>query len=579
MPETISQADFSGGIFRGRRAPKNTIYDAINALISDEGELLRRGGSTYLTTSDLGSTATGLATWYSSVAQAERVIGWSASHFKVVSGASWTNVGASTTEIPPAVAKPASLGNMIAWPNSTSNRDLVPIYGGSLKTAAYSTGTVTVTNGSTAVTGVGTSWSTNADVGMLFYSAGLKRYPVKSVNSNTSITLAEPYEGTTAAGTGYVLEPVSTGAFTAVFGFMPVASGDPHVGVAARRLLLGMGNRMGFTEPGDQSTATSSNYHEFPSTILGLEGMGTTAMVFCTDGVWAVSNMALDAVDAFGNIQHQVDQVSKDIILWGDPGIAAHKNALIVPAVDDVYAFALGADPVPLTGGPLHSKNPQGIRPLYREYVEAGYKPGLAAIYRGHYLLPILDSSNAWVDTLVGRLDRGPAWVRWANHAAGPAYAAKIGTPSRTPKLYGVSGQRATDLTGTFDPDATRKDDADGTDHALAVTFGDFPLGPGLQKGHVIRVRAQYSLVDAGTDNPSTTMQWSRGPEGSSFITLTNHDSTSPYHAGERDGTGYASWNVGKSAEYMRFKWSTVGAAASATLRKIELIVRPFGKQ
>jgi hypothetical protein len=34
--------DFGGGIYRGRKAPPNTVYDLVNGLINDEGLPYRR---------------------------------------------------------------------------------------------------------------------------------------------------------------------------------------------------------------------------------------------------------------------------------------------------------------------------------------------------------------------------------------------------------------------------------------------------------------------------------------------------------------------------------------------------------
>lgn len=71
----------------------------------------------------------------------------------------------------------------------------------------YTTGTVSITSGTTTLTGSGTSWlgSTANPVvrpGDLFGKAGLW-VPIASVNSNTSITLAENWPGSTLSGATY----------------------------------------------------------------------------------------------------------------------------------------------------------------------------------------------------------------------------------------------------------------------------------------------------------------------------------------------------------------------------------------
>lgn len=59
----------------------------------------------------------------------------------------------------------------------------------------YNTGTATIAANDTAVTGQNTTWSTSGiQAGDMFTAAGLS-VPIASVNSNTSITLADPWPG------------------------------------------------------------------------------------------------------------------------------------------------------------------------------------------------------------------------------------------------------------------------------------------------------------------------------------------------------------------------------------------------
>ncbi|MDE4595902.1 pyocin knob domain-containing S74 family peptidase [Sinorhizobium meliloti] len=72
-------------------------------------------------------------------------------------------------------------------------------------TIPYVTGTVSVTAGSAVVTGTGTAWATALIAGGLFGldSSSGNPVPILSVDSNTQLTLAKPWRGTTAAGQGY----------------------------------------------------------------------------------------------------------------------------------------------------------------------------------------------------------------------------------------------------------------------------------------------------------------------------------------------------------------------------------------
>jgi hypothetical protein len=81
-----------------------------------------------------------------------------------------------------------------------------------LSIADYSTGTVTLTNGSTAVTGSSTVWTptTNSQLEsrwiQIAQTAGDNLwYQVQSVNSATSLTLYQPYQGINVSGGSYTL--------------------------------------------------------------------------------------------------------------------------------------------------------------------------------------------------------------------------------------------------------------------------------------------------------------------------------------------------------------------------------------
>jgi hypothetical protein len=72
-------------------------------------------------------------------------------------------------------------------------------------TSIYSTGTVSVTNGNAVVPGSGTAWAVALVTGGSFSCAGLS-IPIVSVDSDTSLTLAYPWPGATAAGAAYAIQ-------------------------------------------------------------------------------------------------------------------------------------------------------------------------------------------------------------------------------------------------------------------------------------------------------------------------------------------------------------------------------------
>lgn len=70
---------------------------------------------------------------------------------------------------------------------------------------AYRTGTVAVTNGTPTVTGTSTGWATQVLPGDLFTLDGTRWAEVLSVASNTSLTLATNWGGSTASGQAYAI--------------------------------------------------------------------------------------------------------------------------------------------------------------------------------------------------------------------------------------------------------------------------------------------------------------------------------------------------------------------------------------
>lgn len=68
----------------------------------------------------------------------------------------------------------------------------------------YNVGSVSVTNGSTAVVGTNTKWSSNAAAGD-FFAVGGVWYQIASVTDDTNLVLATNYLDTTNATTAYLI--------------------------------------------------------------------------------------------------------------------------------------------------------------------------------------------------------------------------------------------------------------------------------------------------------------------------------------------------------------------------------------
>lgn len=506
---SIEQTDFGGGIHRGRVAPENAVYDAVNALVGDDGLLFKRGGTSYKSNANAGTTLVGLADFL---------------------------LGADATSGDP------SPPQTVFW--STTK-----IYG-----LTYSDDVTPTADITGAGVNIPRAFARGAGVGARWY------VPSGGATSNQMTYIAV---GATGPTTGGATSPAKKAEF---------------VTTAGTRLIVTSANRAYYSARGDGTSIGTNDYHELPppANIIGADSFGDTAVLFTTQGVYTINNLSLDAVDAFGNIQHVVERVG-DLILWGDPGVTGYSGALIVPAVDDVWLFTLGAPPVPITGDAESEK----IRRLYRSYVKSGYQPGTASLHRGHYFLPVVNGTT-WIDTLVCRLDRGAAWTRLSGHAACTAYAQRVGSSTRSPKLFAVSGQRVLNASDLFDPAAANSADADATVPSMTVITRDYPLGAD-QPGFCQRIRVRAEVTDDAngfTAAAAATVEVSSDQDSGTFTTLSER--------GEQDGaTGWATstaakywWAlVGKRRHKIRFRLTFSGGTASTILRSVTLLVRPTGKQ
>lgn len=502
--------DFSGGMYRGKRAPANAAFDLQNLLINDEGLPVKRGGDAYKSNADAEQLDM-LADVFVGAGQRTVFSSEQGGHLWVLGADDETpvQVGSCVRSL----GRPAASTGLVFFPASPNDTFPARIYGGSRLGTGYATGTVTVTKDSQTVTGSGTSWLANADAGMIFGSSPTYGV-VQSVDSDTQITLARPWTGPNASGQAYVLNVVLALDPAPLQAYGVDSSEDVFLTTAgiSQRLVVAVRQRAYISGRNDPLTFDAADYLELASGgwVLGADAIGSNAVVFTTGGITVISNLDFDDVDAFGNIQWGEDKISREFVLWGDSGIASYSGSLIVPGVDDVCLFS-GSKLDTITGG-RGSQYDGGIRNLYRSYVSQGLIPGMATVHRAHYLLPIFDGSNV-VDVLVCRLDHGFAWTRWAGHAAGVAFARRIGSTTRQPALLGVAGERVTDLTGAFSPDGSNVSDADGTVPQAQVVTRDLPTGQ--QPGFVTKIRARYEF-DATEDQiglPWVPDPWQEGDD------------------------------------------------------------------
>lgn len=541
--EVQVQRDFSGGMYDSparELIPPNGCARILNGLLTEDGAIIRRGGSVLEAT-----IPTPTAVWDGYLVGGARTVFASSGGIHILTGATTAFAGSSGTI---ASLRPAAANGILVFAKSAGG---FLAYAGTPSVFSYLTGTINYTAGSKTVTGTGTTWVGNVDPGDFLGAVGV----VESVQSNTSLTLRDN-AASTATGATYVA--VAQRAFGSAVATAVATVSNPA------RLVYSVGSRVYFSAAGDIFTFDPTDYHEMPqgAQILGMESLRNILFVFTSQGVFTIGGMDYDLTDAQGNVQHRLEQINRDIILWDQRGIAGWSGALVVPGVDDLYLITDSAAPRVLSAP---------IRRLYRSYVSDGYQCGGGAVYRNHYFLPVLDGAN-WIATLVCRLDTG-AWTTWSGDAAQSTWFVTRGSSgaSRSPKLFGAHGARFKDLSGTFSPSAVNKNDADGTTHAFEIETRDYTTG-GLRKNLVKKVRLGYELTDSGSDNPVIYAGY--GTTGD--VTY----STLPDTATADDGSNPATFTVGTSRpKFVRFAFRMETPAAKLIIRSIEIFTRTGGRQ
>jgi hypothetical protein len=126
---STGQEDFSAGIHRGRKAPANAVYDAVNFLIGDDGLLFRRGGNEYYTSSDASVSFVGVTAPYLPAVKAVRVVAWGTGARVVSAGAA-----VATTITSPNDRRPVVVGDTLIFGHATVASQ-VSTYGGALNGA------------------------------------------------------------------------------------------------------------------------------------------------------------------------------------------------------------------------------------------------------------------------------------------------------------------------------------------------------------------------------------------------------------------------------------------------------------
>lgn len=576
------QRDYAAGIVRGvARAliPENGLYDCVNGLFDDDGSNYRRGGVTWHDDGDFGAESLTWI-WDGYLAAGHRTVVATPSDFYAEDhdDHSIASLGGTGLDRP---ATSAVLGGVLFIGGGA-------MYAGSMMAADVSTGTVSLTSGSATVTGAGTSWSSTVDAGALIRFAGAGRYyVVKSVASNTSLELVDPFDGATASGVAYVASRMGSAAAHGA----PVA--DIYV-AAANRLFALDGDTVRFSN-GISSTGVirshvfgAHDYHKVPDgaqCIAGAE-LGGSLLVFTTAGLYRIGNVAYNLVDASGQVQQTLNRVTGELVAWGATGISTWQGALVVAATDGVYLVDGVSPPQPVS---------RSVRPIVNALARDGHAPGGMVVFQSHLLMPVLDASGAPAEMLVCRLDRAVEtrfgvifpWSRLEGFGARlTALAVHVhGGAERLPVLLGASADvaRIVDVDPVFTPGEDTAADADGSVHRWMVETRDFATG-GNVENLVRRMRALLQILGAATVQAYVSV--GRINEGVTEWGLFDWGDADWYdavlaefqllegNAPASDGRDPYAWEVIKHARHVRFRLQSSDPATSIVLRDIEFMIR-----
>lgn len=580
----IVQNDWSEGEVRDV-APAlispNGAYSMTDVFLDEDGNPYRRGGSKYLTPEGLGEA--GLSwVWDGHLLPGARTLVANSSDFGVTAAEdkSLVNIGGAGLGAP---KQSAVLEDLLYIGGGT-------LYGGSRKSVPYSTGTITVTNGSKTVTGSGTTWNTLVDAGMLLRIGTERVYVVESINSTASLTLRDAYQGTTGGGKSYSLNPTASAA-TGPYGVWD------FVTVCANRFVFLSGRTIKFTEVDNPHTFTNSlgttNEHTLPEGVdgLGLKTIGQTCLIFTTGGVWTLDGLALDITDPNGNSQHRLQLLSGDIVLAGAAGIAEYGQTLVVPAGDGIYLMDGVSQPRRIS---------KPVERLYRRNIQDGMLLGGAQVFNSHYLLPMYIGALNVKTTMVVRLDRPTSdrsqtvypWGQLSGDGALVAcFTRRASSNPQEPKLLAAQTSkpsRPMDCTGFFEPGRSNEADADGSWADLEVITRAY--GTGAETVNVVRaLRALYELVEGESGEPRLAIAYNDG-SAKSTGTLWGEEKWGAFkwggssgswtpigELGPSDGRDPGKLRVNKRFRHVRLRIRSIGATPLCVLRSIELKPRPSG--
>lgn len=206
--------------------------------------------------------------------------------------------------------------------------------------ADYTAGTISVSAEGTAVTGVGTAWQTAGFREGDWLIANGWVNVVSAVNSNTSITLAQPWRGGALSGAAYRLRYMSDGS---------------RASAQARQLIDLLG--------GSGNLEALAGLVGSPNMVPYFSGYGTMQLVsfaalggqWMPKGLWdaGTTYSASDMVEHGGHIflSNEGSNTNNEPVISPDPASDAHWTWVpMPPGPGEIFALAFGTNDRPYPG-------------------------------------------------------------------------------------------------------------------------------------------------------------------------------------------------------------------------------------
>lgn len=192
----------------------------------------------------------------------------------------------------------------------------------------YGAGSVAVTNGSTTVTGAGTDFVSNVNIGDAFNAPDRGLYEIAQVVSATQLLLAKPYQGSTAGGQGYSITPTQKFAKDLANGFGEVLNtfGAVRDGIGQGFIPDGSLASPALRFSADQDTGI----RRVGANAIALVTGGVDRLVADTNGGIAIGGYSpTEKVHVYGNIRldaqaSKVAYAPADVFAIGGDSIASY---------------------------------------------------------------------------------------------------------------------------------------------------------------------------------------------------------------------------------------------------------------